>query len=62
MTVRSLRWRFFITVWPIAVAATVTVGLWFTRWTDVQFARIVGADGIAPVFPPWLSDTVAGAW
>ena len=37
--IRSLRFRFFLTVWPLVVAAVLAVGVYFGAWTRIELRR-----------------------
>jgi signal transduction histidine kinase len=64
--IRSLRARFFLTVWPLVVAALVAVGLFLGRWTRVELDRFesVGAapHARAPREGGALADSAAASW
>lgn len=57
----SLRFRFFIIVWPLVVAITVGVGLYFGRWARVELKKTFDMVDTRPGPPAWVADRIAEA-
>jgi signal transduction histidine kinase len=56
---RSLRWRFFLIVWPLVVGSIVAVGWYFGRWTRVELHREMRVAAAFDVTDLGLGDSVS---